>query len=220
MICHRFLCSDLAIDLNQALPCCDRAAGAIDRETQRWEECDRPSNLGICGLKQERSPLEPDSSCFKQQVCGSELQWHKKNLEYCCSELKFSNLKQERSHLKHQTSSSELQFSHLEPDRSRLKRERCGLKPDRSRSHLDASCCRLDSSLFYLGGWFIVSKPAADKRLWLHVLLLGRSCDRGRAGLNDRAVGCKLLSATPASCPATSALSCPYFRWRSSCHLG
>ena len=186
-----------------------------------------PSNLGTCRLKQQRSCLEPDSFSSKQQVCGSELQWYKKNLEHCCSELKFSNLEPERSpsehqtssselhrsSSEHQTSSSELQRSHLEHQTSSSELQSSHLKPDRSRSYLNASCCCLDSSLFGLGGWFIFSKPAVRKRLWLPVLLLGRSCDRGRGGLDDRVVGYKLLSTTPASYRATSVLSCPYCHW-------
>jgi hypothetical protein len=158
-----------------------------------------PPNLGICGLKQQRSRLEPDSFSSKQQVCGSELQWYKKNLGYCCSELKFSNLKQERSHLEHQTSSSEPDRSPSEHQTSSSEPQSSHLKPDRSRSYLNASRCCLDSSLFVLGGWFIFSKPAAHKRLWLPVLLLDRSCDRGRAGLDDRVAECRLLLANLAS---------------------
>ena len=151
-----------------------------------------PPNLRTCRLKQQRSRLEPDSFSSKQQVCGSELQWYKKNLEYCCSELKFSNLKPDRSSSEHQTSSSELQRSHLEHQTSSSELQSSHLKPDRSRSYLNASCCCLDSSLFGLGGWFIFSKPAVHKRLWLPVLLLGRSCDRGRIERDDSRGSCIL----------------------------
>jgi hypothetical protein len=81
-----------------------------------------PSELmgGICGLKQHRSPLEPDRSRFNRQDYGSELQWCKKNLEHCCSELKFSYLKQERSRLEGQASGLKPQLSHFKLDCSCL----------------------------------------------------------------------------------------------------